>query len=79
MGKPQFPCASHYAIFAQSLHALQTAGLKAGFSPGNKCQQDVSAAAKGCMAQVHAPPCSWTLHAAAFESEWLARWKTELD
>ncbi|CAE7350690.1 Art7 [Symbiodinium microadriaticum] len=40
----------HYAIFAQSLHALQTAGLK-----------------------VHAPPCSWTLHAAAFESEWLAR------
>ncbi|CAE7462176.1 Prmt7, partial [Symbiodinium sp. CCMP2456] len=40
----------HYAIFAQSLHALETAGLK-----------------------VHAPPCSWTLHAAAFESEWLAR------
>eukprot|EP00439_Symbiodinium_sp_Y106_P075315 s312_g14.t2 len=40
----------HYAIFAQSLHALHTAGLK-----------------------VLAPPCSWTLHAAAFESEWLAR------
>ncbi|CAE6932157.1 Art7, partial [Symbiodinium sp. CCMP2592] len=40
----------HYAIFAQSLHALHTTGLK-----------------------VLAPPCSWTLHAAAFESEWLAR------
>ena len=33
----QFPRASHYAIFAQSLHALHTAGLKAlGFSAADR-------------------------------------------